>query len=92
LQDGHLHLAGTDAGSLTTTSAGGNDHNGAMFDLTATVDIEITGFDYLCVDSTETNVEVYYVTDHTSFVGKNGNSSLWTLLLRTHRRTQPSPT
>jgi hypothetical protein len=54
-----------------------------MFDLTASVDLAITGFDYMCLFSSATTIEVYYVTDHTSYVDKEGDSSSWTLLVST---------
>ena len=67
--------------SLTTTFAGGNGQDGSMFDLTAKETIMITGWEgNIDASGGSATIEVYYVTDHTSFVGKETNSSLWTLL------------
>ena len=68
---------------LTTTFAGGNARHGNMFDLTVTnpKGITITSFDGHFEDgTTSVNVKVWYVTDHTSYVGKNTGENLWTLL------------
>jgi len=68
-------------GSLTTTFAGGNGHNGNMFDLTAKETITITGWEgSIDAGGGSATIEVYYVTDHTSFVGKETNQAFWTLL------------
>ena len=68
-------------GSLTTTFAGGNGLNGNMFDLTAKETITITGWEgNIDASGGPATIEVYYVTDHTTFVGKETNPALWTLL------------
>ncbi|MCK4886670.1 MAG: C10 family peptidase, partial [Planctomycetes bacterium] len=68
-------------GSLTTTFAGGNGQDGCMFDLTAKETITITGWEgNISAAGGSATIEVYYVTDHTSFVGKETNPALWTLL------------
>jgi len=71
-------------GSITSTFAGGNGHRGAMWDLTVLnpAGITITSFDFNARDGTSgpASFEVWYVTDHTTYVGKNTNQSLWTLL------------
>ena len=48
--------------SVTTTYAGGNGHNGNMFDVTVSgpADITITRFDINVVDTTAVDIEVYY--------------------------------
>ncbi|MCC6907811.1 MAG: hypothetical protein IT430_07720 [Phycisphaerales bacterium] len=70
--------------SITSTFSGGNGHRGAMWDLTCLNPdgITITSFDFNARAGTsgQAIVEVYYVTDHTSYVGKENNGSLWTLL------------
>jgi hypothetical protein len=72
------------AGELTTTYVGGNSHRGAMFDLTVTNPngIEITSFDFNHRGTiiAPADLEVWFVTDHTTFVGKNTNGALWTLM------------
>lgn len=69
---------------VTSTFAGGNGHRGAMWDLTILnpAGITITSFDFNARTGTSgpASFEVWYVTDHTTFVGKNTNQSLWTLL------------
>ena len=75
-----LTLFGTtvQAATLTTTSSGGNGANGNIFDIVATNDVAITGFD-VHIDGTCTEtVEIYYRTDS----GYDNLSSLsdWTLL------------
>lgn len=71
-------------GSITSTFAGGNGHRGCMWDLTCLNPdgITITGFDFNARANTSgpASIEVYYVTDHTSYVGKNTDGSLWTLM------------
>ncbi|MHC5000707.1 MAG: hypothetical protein ACYTE1_07830, partial [Planctomycetota bacterium] len=68
-------------GSLTTTFAGGNGQDGNMFDLTAKNAITITGWEgNINASGGPATIEVYYVTDHSSFVGKETNPALWTLL------------
>ncbi|MCP4711813.1 MAG: DUF1565 domain-containing protein [Planctomycetes bacterium] len=71
-------------GMLTTTFAGGNSNNGAMFDIEALNFIEITGFDYSASSSTAPGsshtIEVYYVTNRTTYQGKENVPAAWTLL------------
>jgi len=69
-------------GRLDTTFAGGNGHKGAMFDLTAINQIEITGFDFRVSSGTGTYylIEVYYVTSRSSYAGNENNSGAWTFL------------
>lgn len=63
---------------LTTTFAGGNGQNGAMFDIVGVQPVVITGFD---VNLTGTaTIEVYMVTAGTTFVGVDTNPAAWTLL------------
>jgi hypothetical protein len=63
---------------LTTTFAGGNGQNGAMFDIVGLQPVIITGFD---VNLTGTaTIEVYSVTAGTTFVGNETNPAAWTLL------------
>lgn len=70
------------AGSLTTTFVGGNGQDGAMFDLTGLnpAGIRITSFDYNHSSGSGEDIEVWYVTDRTTFVGKESTAGLWTLL------------
>ena len=73
------------AGELTTTYAGGNGHRGAMFDLTVLnpAGIDITSFDFNARSGSQgqpADIEIYFVTDHTTYVGKESNSALWTLM------------
>jgi hypothetical protein len=55
-----------------------------MWDLTvlSPAGITITSFDFNARANTSgpASIEVWYVTDHTSYVGKNTNQALWTLL------------
>lgn len=62
--------------SLTTTTAGGNNHRGNMFDITATNDVTITSFDVSPMGST--TISVYYKTG--SFVGSENNAAAWTFV------------
>jgi len=63
---------------LTTTFAGGNGQNGAMFDIVGVTPVVITGFD---VNLTGTaTIEVYTVTAGTTYVGNEANPGAWTLL------------
>lgn len=80
------------AGSLTTTFAGTNGHRGAMFDLTVTnpMGIEITSFDFNHRSGqpiAPADIEVWFVTDHTTYVGKNQTQALWTLMGSAHLNT-----
>jgi hypothetical protein len=80
--------------SLTTTLVGGNAQAGAMFDLTALNRITITGFDYLSSSELAPSmqeIEIYHVSDRTSFVGKDADPSQWTLIERVAVERQPSP-
>ena len=71
-------------GMLTTNFTGNNGMNGAMFDLTAKNFVEITGFDFSAFANGGPGVffdmEVYYVTDRTSYLGKETEAAAWTLL------------
>ncbi len=91
--EGERQLPAEDAGSLTTVFAGGNAHHGNMFDLTALQTITITGWagniehDAPTSNGDDTGpvtVEVYYVTDRTSYLGKENQPGQWTLLGRVH--------
>jgi hypothetical protein len=80
--------------SLTTTFAAGNGHNGAMFDLTVKnpAGIRIVGFDYNERSGGPGSVvEVYYVTDLSSYVGKELDPGAWTLM-GTETVPLPAPT
>ena len=73
------------AQSLTSTFVGGNGQDGAMFDLTVLNPngIEITGFDYRLFGTQggpQNTIEVWYVTNHTTFVGVHQNQAAWTLM------------
>ena len=73
------------AQSLTSTFAAGNGQDGAMFDLTVLNPngIEITGFDYRLFGTQggpQNTIEVWYVTNHTTFVGVHQNQAAWTLM------------
>lgn len=68
--------------SVGTTWAGGNGQNGAMFDVTClnANGINLTAFDFNNLTPGATNIEIWYVTDKTTYVGKEANQALWTLL------------
>jgi len=68
--------------SVGTTWAGGNGQNGAMFDVTClnAAGITITAFDFNDRSGGPADVEVWYVTDKTTYVGKDTNQALWTRL------------
>ncbi|HUW84368.1 MAG TPA: M36 family metallopeptidase [Phycisphaerae bacterium] len=69
------------SGSLTTLFAGGNGQSGNMFDLTGKETITITGWDgNINAGGGPATIEVYYVTAHTTYVGKENDPALWTLL------------
>jgi hypothetical protein len=74
--------AGAQPGTLTTSFQGLNSQAGAMFDLAAIDQITISGFDYISNSTSAPSmqqIEIYIVTDRTSFVGKDENPALWTL-------------
>ncbi len=75
-------LASTARRSLGSTWQGGNGLAGAMFDITCvnSVGVTITAFDFNNLTSGAANLEVYYVTNKTSYVGKEANAGAWTLL------------
>ncbi len=68
--------------SLGTIWNGGNSQNGAMFDVTclSPAGITITAFDFNDRSGGPADLEVYYVTNKTSYVGKEQSGGLWTLL------------
>ncbi len=73
------------AQSLTTTFDLNGSADGMMFDLTARKTIRLTGFDYHPRGGGPgifNTIEVYYVSDRTTFEGKESNPGLWTLLGR----------
>lgn len=63
---------------LTTTFVGGNGQSGNMFDIVGVNAVVITGFD-VHLTGTAT-IEVYAVTNGTSYVGNEANPAAWTLL------------
>lgn len=63
---------------LTTTFAGGNGQNGAMFDITALNDVVITNFDGSAFSTGTFSYEIYYKDG--SHVGFETNPGAWTLL------------
>jgi len=65
-------------GSLTTTFAGGNGHNGNMFDVTALVDLTITSFDVNLYGPETQTVSVFYKVG--SYVGSETAPGAWTML------------
>jgi hypothetical protein len=60
-------------GTLTTTLAGGNNHRGNMFDITATNAVTITSFD--AHPMANTTVEIYYRTS--PYAGFEASSAGW---------------
>ena len=66
-----------------------------MFDPTASRALTLTGFDYRVMSGggpgVFNTIEVYYVTDRSTFVGKELNSALWTLLGRQTVETTQYP-
>ncbi|GEM_PF-1455690 len=75
-------LGSTARRSLGSTWQGGNGLSGAMFDITClnTAGITITAFDFNNLTTGPANLEIYYVTNKTSYVGKEANPGAWTLL------------
>ncbi len=71
-----LTAAVPSGGSLLTTMAGGNNHRGNMFDLTAINTVTITQFDGNPIGTT--GIEIYYRVG--SFVGFENSSVGWTLI------------
>ncbi|AFL81539.1 regulatory P domain of subtilisin-like proprotein convertases [Aequorivita sublithincola DSM 14238] len=69
---------GGTTGSLTTTFAGGNGLDGAMFDVTAINDLTIDSFDVNLPTGADNDFEIYYKTG--TWVGSNTNPGDWTLL------------
>lgn len=61
--------------NLLSTLAGGNNHRGNMFSITAINDVIISGFDAHPMDNT--TIEIYYKTG--TFVGFENNAAAWTL-------------
>ncbi|MCB9192184.1 MAG: T9SS type A sorting domain-containing protein [Flavobacteriales bacterium] len=69
----------TQVTGLGTTFQAGNRQNGAMFDITASTALQITGFDVFPEGFPVTaNVEVLYKTG--TFVGSEANSGVWTTI------------
>lgn len=69
----------TQVTGLGTTFQGGNNQWGAMFDLTASNSIEITGFDVFPVTNLGTaDIEIMYKTG--TFVGAEANAGAWTTI------------
>jgi len=72
--------------SITTTFAGGNGQDGAMFDMTnvGTLPVQITGFDYRLFSGGGAGIfntiEVYYVTGGGSYAPHTTNAGAWTLM------------
>ena len=64
---------------LTTTFAHNNGQSGNMFDIVATNNVIITGFD-INMDPGADTVEVYAVTGGGTFVGNETNTAAWTLI------------
>ncbi len=63
---------------LTTLYAENNGQDGIMFDITALVDVTITGFDHNMGETiTPYNIEIYYKAG--THVGFEGNAGAWTL-------------
>ncbi len=85
-------LVSTARRSLGSTWQGGNGQNGAMFDLTClnSAGITITAFDFNDRSGGPASIEVYYVTNKTSYVGKETNAGAWTLL-GSHSNITTSP-
>jgi len=75
-------MQGSARHSLGSTWQGGNGQNGAMFDITCLNPngITITALDFNNLTAGNANLEVYYVTNKTTYVGKEGNAGAWTLL------------
>jgi len=70
---------GTQApGSLTTHFNGGNGFAGNTFDITPTIDMEITGLDFHARGTNVYDIDVYYKID--TCVGYEQTASAWTLL------------
>ncbi len=62
--------------ALATTLAGGNNHRGNMFDITAINDVMITSFDAHPMGNTD--YEVYYKTG--TYLGSENTPGAWTLV------------
>jgi hypothetical protein len=68
--------------TMGTRFAGGNSHNGNMFDLvnTSSVSVQIIGFDQCFAAAQTDSFEVWYKSG--SFIGFESNSSAWTFVGR----------
>ena len=80
-----LCATAANAAQLTTTYDANGGQDGMMFDLTAKKTITLAGFDYRILGVNGgpgifNTIEVYYVTDRTTYVGKEADPNLWTLL------------
>ncbi|MCB9831613.1 MAG: hypothetical protein H6807_03990 [Planctomycetes bacterium] len=65
--------------TLTTPSSSNNSSGGVLFDLSASSYCRITGFDLMLSPGSRT-IEVWSVTDGSSWIGKQGSAGAWTLL------------
>lgn len=73
-----LSIASANAGIITTTFAGGNSNEGAMFDLSVLEnDIRLTGADLNFEDLGSTTIELY--TREGGYAGFEGDSGAWAL-------------
>ncbi|MCB9187283.1 MAG: T9SS type A sorting domain-containing protein [Flavobacteriales bacterium] len=78
-QSSTLNTSVTQITGLGTNFQGGNNQWGAMFDISATNSIEVTGFDVYAVNSLATaSIEVLYKTG--TFVGSEANAGAWTTI------------
>lgn len=68
---------GTTPSTISTTYAGGNGQDGAMFDINTLQDITINDFS-INANAGTGDFEVYYKTG--SYVGNQGNAGAWTLV------------
>lgn len=79
---GYTITAGSTGGgsneTLTTTFAGGNGLDGAMFDVVAVNDLTINSFDVNLDTGITDDIEVYFKTG--TWVGSHTNAGDWTLL------------
>ena len=75
-----LSTMATAQSPLLTTLAGGNQGQGAMFDLTAVNNITITAIDANLPAGQSADIQIWTVTGGGSYLGHQNDASAWTLL------------
>jgi hypothetical protein len=74
----YVEALSSSTGNLTTSFAGGNGCDGAMFDFIPSVNMTINGFSCNIGSTVSENVAVFYRAG--TYAGNETNSAMWTLL------------